>query len=553
MSGTNYQFYLFYLFLVLHISAGAQTYNFNKDIIYCQPQKPNFKLKLTNYSSVHTINEQLKQQFHKHGYLGYSMDSILHNNDSSFYFIYTGTPYKLKNINIDHAAFSYLSKHFVFKKNINPKLISKTNAKIHSELLNSGYPYSTISSEYIINKKNVVLDYKIHLGQLVTFDSIVAIPSDLISSTFLTKKTGIKGGKPYNEKLVLNIKNNLAQTKLLDVDTVINVINGNSASNIIKVKPIKQNTFNALIGLQNNRNNKNEFTGSATIHLINTIKQGEKIAINWQKPESLSQLLELEFKFPYVWKLPLGTSIYLNIDKKDTSYTNTVLKSGISTSNSIIGEITLFGKWTSSTINNNSEFALVSSNTNQYGLGYNYSKFDNPFLPKKGFEFNTELFAGNHKQYKNDTSKSIQPILELIAEFSLAIQLPIGSVFFRNKCGLLYSDSLKSNNLYRIGGVNSMRGYNENSIYAKQYNIAKTEYRLPLGSHSYIYLLYDIGYLNTPNNNSFSFDTKQAIGAGMNIKTTAGYLSISYALGQNYNHSFLLNEGKIHIGYQNRF
>jgi hemolysin activation/secretion protein len=144
-------------------------------------------------------------------------------------------------------------------------------------------------------------------------------------------------------------------------------------------------------------------------------------------------------------------------------------------------------------------------------------------------------------------------MFEWIGIVQLTFPMPLGSLFFENEWGVLENESLKRNNFYRLGGVKSIRGFNEKSIYAKAYNYAKFEYRLFLSSESFAYLLYDIGYFNEPVNTGLYAIWRQAIGLGLNINTAAGQLSISYAFGKYGTESIHVNQGKIHMGYINRF
>ena len=58
----------------------------------------------------------------------------------------------------------------------------------------------------------------------------------------------------------------------------------------------------------------------------------------------------------------------------------------------------------------------------------------------------------------------------------------------------MISDSYFENELLRFGGINSIRGFEENSIYATLYGITNTEYRYKLNNSIFIHSIIDAGY-----------------------------------------------------------
>jgi len=104
-----------------------------------------------------------------------------------------------------------------------------------------------------------------------------------------------------------------------------------------------------------------------------------------------------------------------------------------------------------------------------------------------------------------------------------------------------------------MGGTNSLRGYRENQFADNRILWENLEYRLLLGGRSFAFLFADAGYYLRkedpeyliPETESF----KTGFGAGINIETGIGVISISYALGEGDSFS----NGKIHFGLVNEF
>ena len=118
-------------------------------------------------------------------------------------------------------------------------------------------------------------------------------------------------------------------------------------------------------------------------------------------------------------------------------------------------------------------------------------------------------------------------------------------VFVRNSSGFLNSDNYFENELYRIGGINNLRGVNEESIFASSYTIFNVEYRFKPNSSSYFYSITDFSYsenkLIRENTNVIS------LGLGYAFRTKAGLLNLSYAIGKFDNSPFTFDNSKVHI------
>ena len=115
-----------------------------------------------------------------------------------------------------------------------------------------------------------------------------------------------------------------------------------------------------------------------------------------------------------------------------------------------------------------------------------------------------------------------------------------------------FGGQLFTNELYRIGGLKTLRGFNEQSIYASSYGIGTLEYRYMIGSYDYLTLFSDVAYVEN-NSANFTSTLFTGIGAGINFQTRGGIFSLFFALGKDDQNPFDFRTSKIHFGYVNRF
>jgi hemolysin activation/secretion protein len=96
--------------------------------------------------------------------------------------------------------------------------------------------------------------------------------------------------------------------------------------------------------------------------------------------------------------------------------------------------------------------------------------------------------------------------------------------------------------------LRTLRGFDEESIFASTFVIPTIEYRFLFAQNSNILLFTEGAWYENNSNNSYLKDTPISIGTGINFETKAGILSLNYALGNQFGNGFDIRSGKIHFG-----
>jgi hemolysin activation/secretion protein len=142
------------------------------------------------------------------------------------------------------------------------------------------------------------------------------------------------------------------------------------------------------------------------------------------------------------------------------------------------------------------------------------------------------------------------------ADFTGDYFIPLGQrqvIDLGNKSGYLYGSNLFTNELYRIGGLRSLRGFDEESIYASKYSIGKLEFRYLLEQNSFLFLFANAAWYQNKSRNKDIQDRPYGFGAGINFETKLGIMSISYALGKQFDNPVYFRNAKVHFGIINYF
>jgi outer membrane protein assembly factor BamA len=205
-------------------------------------------------------------------------------------------------------------------------------------------------------------------------------------------------------------------------------------------------------------------------------------------------------------------------------------------------------------------FADIS--TTQYGLSLHAEHLDYRLNPRQGFSVDAEARIGDKVIHKNaDLNPVVYDDLELRStQYHTALHadyfIPLAkqSVIATGiKSAYQYSPVIFRNELFRIGGLKTLRGFDEESINASLYVIGNIEYRFLLEQNSYLLAFVNQAYFRDQSRNAAIYDgSPLGFGGGITFETRLGIFSFIYALGRE-NNEVLLRNGKIHFGLISTF
>lgn len=314
----------------------------------------------------------------------------------------------------------------------------------------------------------------------------------------------------------------------------------------------KSNTFDGFLGFGTNEDtNKLQFDGYLNLNLTNNLNYGESFKLLYKSDENDQKTFQSQLALPYLFSSPLGVDLQLYIFKRDSSFT-TVNQSAklhyqINPSHKVY-----FGANTTTSNNLLSQpqntTGIIDFSSSYLSLGYQFIK---PQLYNFLFPFNSELNieTGIGKR-KTPTITENQSLFDITA-YKIFNFNSKNSFFLKTTTKALVSKTYFENELFRFGGINSIRGFEENSLLASFFSVLNTEYRLQFTNTMYINTIIDLAY--TENKLT---DTKEKLfgyGFGFGILTKSGLLKLNYANGKTENQKFKLSNSKIHISLTANF
>ena len=137
---------------------------------------------------------------------------------------------------------------------------------------------------------------------------------------------------------------------------------------------------------------------------------------------------------------------------------------------------------------------------------------------------------------------------KLLKKFNLSERLLNISSFNYNK---MNSENFVINELFRFGGISSIRGFQEGSIYANEYFVTNFDLIFLLNKNTAIFSLFDFSKYKNINLNS----NEKIYSAGLGLKTISNQsnITIFFASGNNWGKKLNIGDAKISISFKTFF
>jgi translocation and assembly module TamA len=437
---------------------------------------------------------------------------------------------------------------------------------------NHGFPFASVKLDSISFQENdLIAHLNYQSGPLILFDSLVVLGYDQVKSSFMMSHLGIYKGKPYEEKLARGIADRVKLLPFISLTEQPEIqIREGKCIVILRLKQQKVSQVDGIIGVLPNQKGGNELliTGQIMLDLRNLFSSGKSLAFEWQSFNVNSQLLNAKYYHPNLLKTPVNIRAAFDLLKQDSTFLNRSVNLELSllTKNSHqIGFQTEF--FTSRIISTSglTDITVLPDNNdfnlNYYGVNYGINRYNNLSRPSGGWAFKLSGSAGQKKLIKNPLVDD--EIYNGVALNSLQVKFEgfldkywnlYKFLKLRTRLigGHLSGKQLFPGDLYRIGGLNTLRGFTEKSFYASSFAIANLELRAYLSQDTFFMIFYDQGGFQDQTTDR-NFQYPLGTGAGLSFNTDAGAFSLALALGKSVNQPFAFNYSKIHFGYISRF
>ncbi|WP_179315567.1 ShlB/FhaC/HecB family hemolysin secretion/activation protein [Winogradskyella undariae] len=557
MPNTSRIFFVFYSLLVFSNLGNAQSILLKvegesikkTEVIDSLGYLKNFN----NYNTLQAELTSLKTKLTKEGYIDTDIKNITKQNDTLFLAslllgekINTIRIYYNSSFNTELLNFINHKKGEAYYEVEIADLESSLNT-LNSKIAEQGDPFSTLQLIDItkLNPGTISAQLKIITNQKRRIDKIIVKGYEKFPKSYIKHFLKLKTGKSFNLNAIkekIELLNNIQFARKIKDPEVL--FTKDSTTLYLYVEKTNTNNFDGFLGFGTNEDtNKIEFDGYLDLRLINNLNYGETINLYYKSDEIDQQTFKVDADLPYIFSSPIGIQLGLNLFKKDSTFLNANQSAKI---NYLINAEQKIGLGIMSTKSTNlledDTATLNDYTTNHYTLSYNYSKFQ---YYDSLFPINFWLdFSLGFGDRTNDIGIQKQTVFN-IETFKIFNFNNKNSFYTKLSGAILTSDDYLDNELFRFGGINSIRGFEENSLVANLYGVLNTEYRYRLNNNIYLHSVIDAAYLENQLTNSkeklFGF------GFGFGLLTNAGLFKLNYSSGKTENRPFKLSDSKVHL------
>lgn len=402
----------------------------------------------------------------------------------------------------------------------------------------------------LLKNDTLFLEMKISNSSPRKIDKVITrgyedFPKKFISKYFLIdKNTVFSKQKLYQVSALSNKLDFIKEKKAPEV-----LFKKDSTHLYLFLDKIGISSFDGLVNFSSKENGKGLLlNGNLDLKLNNTFNTGEKFEIIWNKVSDEKTDFKINSYVPYILNSKFSTTLEFYLYRQDSTFINTnfELKTDYSINQKSHASI-LYSSEKSNYLLNISNNDLASYSNYFIGMGYELKKSSTSNLYKYKNGLNLNLTIGKRKTDR-------ESINQLKFHFSAFANVQInnrGYLNIKNESGLLTSKNYLLNELFRIGGANSIRGYNEQSIFTNGYSYSNIEFRYSLDTSSYLYSITDLGVYK--ENTTSKIKKLLGIGAGYQFRIGNNLVNLGYVISTNSSTNAKLNSSRLVVRWTSFF
>lgn len=531
------------------------------------------KFNSINDSSLNELKGNFISRLHSLGFLDNSIEIIqpdfsdLKEKPKIIFAVTEGKKYSVKNIVIDDTTLkknsSLIRELDLFSGHpLNEANIDAISEKIIKNYSDEGYIFSQVK---LIGFKKVFEDvdeiqtelrFTIFPNRKSVIDKIEVEGNYLTDKNIIIREARIKDGEIFNQDLSDKITKRLRRLSIFSSVNPPEYFIDQDGNGTLKVslKEGNTNSFDGIIGYipAASAREKGYFSGLVNVSFRNLFGTMRAFSLKWQQVSRASQDLEINYFEPWLFGLPINLYPSFFQRKQDSTYVqrNVGVRSEVLVSEflsfnlSINSERVIRSAERAIALLNNSSSILV-------GGGIKYDTRDDFFFPSEGLIFRTDYFYIRKEISEQTTSANTAiDLRKIMADFDYYQPTFSNQIFTVGVHGReLRGNNFEISDLFRLGGTNTLRGYEENQFSGSRLLWMNNEYRLLLAEKNFVFVFLDVGYYYRNFMNENLSKLKYGYGLGVAVDSPLGILKVNYALGEGDS----ISKGKIHFGIINAF
>jgi outer membrane protein assembly factor BamA len=407
-----------------------------------------------------------------------------------------------------------------------------------TRLYEKGYALAIWQLDSIANQNGF---YHLMPGNIIYCDSIVGINEQIIRPSVFRAMLDWHEKKPFISRDFDKNISSLTNGGLIKISQHRVFFEENRAVLRISMDKINKNELSGLAGLQPSSDGKTTIIGECNAFWQNALRHGEKMKIQWQRQSKGTQRLRIDFNIPYCFKSPFGLELLIDLYRKNESFFQSQIDVSAQYLINPQQNAAIFTQLQRTSLINESENKSFTHRL--VGISHT-SRIQ---LNQSDIQWVIKIAQGQRESYSllSASKKSLQKYATDI-DYTLHLKNLFSTFSFHYK--EISKSATDISEGIRLGGNQTIRGFQQESIYSKQSFILQTSMGWRSKDQSRFYLFSDIALIKTFEN-SFS-QRYWSWGPGTSLYTPNGNILINYGWGKYPNQPILYKNGIFNLSYQ---
>lgn len=459
-----------------------------------------------------------------------------------------GKNYNQAEVRLDEETI----RNFKYQPQFFTKDLDSLKKEISEKYRSQGFVFNRVKSQFKGMKGDIPqVELSVIKSDQRKIDGIVFKGYEKVPKRFIKNLEKEYLGKNYQENTLSKLNQSLQNHPFILLDKAPQTLFTKDSTNVfLFAQKKKSNSFDGVIGFGNDKTEKFTFNGSLNLNFRNMFNGFETVNIFWQRNPDKGQTFDLQTDIPYLFKSNIGGNFKINIFRQDSTYANVKLTPSFYLHLNSKQKIGLRGTFETSTVLDSLYVQGRDYDKKGVGLWYDYSEPSEVelFLHKTRIRAEADYITTNYSA-ENITANQTNFFISGERNFHIKgnnyLNLRAESALLNSK------NNFAINELLRFGGWNSMRGFNENALYADFYYYGTAEYRYLVGNQAFFDVFAQYGELQ--NKNLGLKPKLYSFGVGFNFILPIGLMSFQISNGNEFGNPIKFGDTKIHWGILSRF